>query len=524
MSTRKGDTKMKRIFQITIGPLLVFLLFAVTLQAQDSFWCGGDLTNMLDPNQVDALQAALNQAKGTIQWGLFSRGMRNSEETPLTGVVKYNPDKAWDGYTLLASMGGYVDPETGVNNPAILIDMEGNIVNAWPLTSTPSKILPGGYIIGQEGPLGVSGGQTCPLVELDWNGNKVWEWMGCPRSPGSEEMFGCHHDFQREGNPVGYYAPGMEPKATEGKTLMLSNYHPPVEQTAHISKHLLHDDALYEVDWEGNLLWEWHAWEHFDQMGFCEAARQAVYETFSGFDPNAGSDYQHFNAASYLGPNKWYDAGDLRFEPDNIIFSCRSSDILAIIARHDHPNGKWKSGDIIWRVGPDYSYGNPEYKLGQIIGQHCVHMIPEGLPGAGNILLYDNGGNAGYGPLMPGLPPMASNKLREYSRILEFDPVSLEVVWEYANPEAKYDDQGNCIEASFFSPFISSAQRLANGNTLVCQGSNGRIFELTPDKEIVWEYISPYLGPVNPDAGQFGSTNVYRAYRVPASWIPEGAG
>jgi hypothetical protein len=515
--------KMKRTLQIIVMLLLVFFMLPATLQAQDSFWCGGDLTNLLDPNQADDLQAALNQAKTTVQWGMFRLGMRNIAETPLTGVVKYDPDKAWDGYTLLATMGGYVDPNTGVNNPAILIDMEGNIINAWPLTSTPSKLLPGGNIIGQEGFLGISGGQTCPLVQLDWDGNKVWEWRGCPRSPGADENFGCHHDFQREGNPVGYYAPGMEPMVTGGKTLMLSNYHPPVEQTAHISKHLLHDDALYEVDWDGNLIWEWYAWEHFDQLGFNGPACEAIYESFSGFDPTAGSDYLHFNAASYLGPNKWYDAGDLRFHPDNVIFSARSSNIIAIIARHDHPEGLWASGDIVWKVGPDYSYGNPEYTIGQIIGQHMAHMIPEGLPGAGNILVYDNGGNAGYGPLMPGLPPVSSNKLREYSRILEFDPFSLEVVWEYANPQAQYDDEENCVEASLFSPFISGASRLPNGNTLVCQGSNGRVFELTPEKEIVWEYVSPYLGPVNPEAGQFGSTNIYRAYRIPASWIPEGA-
>lgn len=513
---------MKPRLYITVGVLLGLVLAPIAAQAQEIFWCGGEITNMIDPNQADELQTALVQIHGAVRGGLFFLGGRNPEETPQTGVVRHDPDRAWDGYTLLSSMGGYVDPDTGENNPAVLIDMEGNVIKAWPLTSTPSKILPGGYIIGQEGRLGSSGGQTCPLVQLDWDGNKVWEWRGRPRSPGSEEVFGCHHDFQREGSSVGYYAPGAQAKATEGKTLILSNYHPPVEQTAHISKHLLHDDALYEVDWDGNLLWEWYAWEHFEQMGFCEPAKEAIYETFAGFDPNGGSDYQHFNAASYLGPNPWFDGGDLRFHPDNIIFDCRSSNIIAIVARHDHPEGQWASGDLVWKVGPDYSYGNPEYKLGQIIGQHMAHMIPAGLPGAGNVLVYDNGGNAGYGPLMPGLPPVASNRLREYSRVVEFDPITLDVVWEYANPQPQYDAEGNCTEARFFSPFISGAQRLANGNTLVCQGSNGRIFELTPENEIVWEYISPHLGPVDPDAGRFGSTNVYRAYRIPRSWVPEG--
>jgi hypothetical protein len=49
----------------------------------------------------------------------------------------------------------------------------------------------------------------------------------------------------------------------------------------------------------------------------------------------------------------------------------------------------------------------------------------------------------------------------------------------------------------FYRPFISSAQRLPNGNTLITEGSGGRIFEVTSDHEIVWEYISAYWGALN---------------------------
>jgi hypothetical protein len=66
----------------------------------------------------------------------------------------------------------------------------------------------------------------------------------------------------------------------------------------------------------------------------------------------------------------------------------------------------------------------------------------------------------------------------------------------------------------FYSPFISSAQRLPNGNTLITEGSAGRIFEITSDHEIVWEYISPFWGKL------FNINMVYRAYRVPYEWVP----
>ena len=78
-------------------------------------------------------------------------------------------------------------------------------------------------------------------------------------------------------------------------------------------------------------------------------------------------------------------------------------------------------------------------------------------------------------------------------------------VWEYtASPDKK----------AFFSSFISGAQRLPNGNTLITSGPTGRIFEVTKDGVIVWEYIWPYFGANN-------QNSVYRAYRIPYSWIPQ---
>lgn len=511
---------MKRTIYINVMLLLAFFLLPVTLQAQESFWCGGDLTNILDPNQADALQAVLQEAYNAILGSFFTVAIDDSTEPPPTGVLVHKPEKTWAGYTLLSSLGGHYDPNADVTYGAILIDMDGSIVKEWPLVPYPARMLPGGYIMGGTGQFEEFTGVP-NLVQWDWNGNEVWSWNSYASSyPGAPYLSGFHHDYQREGSPVGYYVPGMEPMVQGGKTLILSHYIPPLEWTAEITIHPLFDDALYEVDWEGNLTWEWHLWEHYDQLGFSEAAKQAIYENYVGRVPDVGSDYMHTNEASHLGPNKWYDSGDLRFDPDNILIDSRSSNIISIIARHDHPKGQWKEGDIIWRVGPDYSYGHPEYKLGQIIGQHQAHLIQKGLPGAGNILLFDNGGMAGFGSFMPGLKPMVSNKLREYSRVLEFNPVTLEVVWEYACPQPKLDSEGNVVEPVCFSAFVSGAQRLVNGNTLVCEGQSGRVFELTPNKEIVWDYAVPFGGG---DTGLafLGYNTLYRAERIPYWWVPE---
>ncbi|KAA2300387.1 thioredoxin, partial [Clostridioides difficile] len=66
----------------------------------------------------------------------------------------------------------------------------------------------------------------------------------------------------------------------------------------------------------------------------------------------------------------------------------------------------------------------------------------------------------------------------------------------------------------FYSPYISSAQRLPNGNTLITEGSNGRLFEVTAEHELVWEYVSPYTDGRN-------TNMVYRSYRVPYQWVPQ---
>jgi hypothetical protein len=106
----------------------------------------------------------------------------------------------------------------------------------------------------------------------------------------------------------------------------------------------------------------------------------------------------------------------------------------------------------------------------------------------GNITLFANGINTPNNP---------------YSRVIELDPRTKKAVWEYrAKPTY-----------TFFSPHISGAQRLPTGNTLICEGQWGRLFEATPECEIVWEYVSPFMGP---DRAGDPSNEVFRAYRYAA--------
>jgi len=215
-----------------------------------------------------------------------------------------------------------------------------------------------------------------------------------------------------------------------------------------------------------------------------------------GGGPNAGRgsfDWLHVNAATYVGPNRWFDAGDRRFAPNHIIISSRQSSFVAIVGR---------DGKVVWRIGPDFLESTELRTLRQIIGQHHPHIIPKGLPGAGNLMVFDNGGASGYGAPTPVSPDGSAIYQRAGSRVLEINPKTLELLWSYNGPR-------------FFSTNISSAQRLPNGNTLITEGAPGRLLEVTNDRKVVWEYIYPVFG------GAQSTNGVYRGYRVPYDWIPQ---
>lgn len=418
-----------------------------------------------------------------------------------TGTTIYDKDKCWNGYTIFPSAKG-----------ALLIDMNGREVQLWAgLGGFPNKILPGGYVIGSTG---VRKGDKAyqdykDLVQVDWEGNIVWKFNRTEliEDEGEEPEWQArqHHDYQREGSTVGYYYPAGEPRVDGGNTLILT--HENVSRPE-ISDKILIDDKIIEVDWEGNILWSWKASDHFDELGFDEAAKNILYRN-PGLHGEAGGDWMHINNFATLGENKWYDQGDERFHPDNIIFDARNTNILAIIEK--------ATGKIVWRLGPDYNENEATRKLGWIIGQHHLHLIPKGLPGEGDLLVFDNGGEAGYGAPNPTSPTGYFNAHRDYSRVLQINPVTLEITWQYTPLEAGFFLFSDA--SKFYSSYISSAQRLPNGNTLITEGSDGRIIEVTPDHEIVWEYINPYFNKAF--HGNFENNMVYRAYRVPYEWIPQ---
>ena len=135
-----------------------------------------------------------------------------------------------------------------------------------------------------------------------------------------------------------------------------------------------------------------------------------------------------------------------------------------------------KTGTIIWKLGAP-----------PLCGQHAPTPLPNG-----NLLIFDNG-------------PHRLDHSMPFSRVIEVEPSRKKIVWEYREKR----------ESDFFSPRISNAQRLPNGNTMICEGDFGRLFEVTAGGELGWEYVNPYFGGP-PNAL---NNRVFRAYRYSAEEI-----
>ncbi len=411
-----------------------------------------------------------------------------------TGTTIYHPDRAWNGYTVLSPLG----------TPAVIvIDMNGKIVKQWDgyndSAGGPARVFPGGVVMAAEG-ANPPHQEALALVQRDFNGNMLWRFdhneqievrEGQAKETKTVWSARQHHDWQQQDFPAGYYSPGASPSIEGGNLLLLTH-------TNHVQPKVapnatLEDDRLIEISRKGKIVWEWLASDHVDQFHFDGNARTAISSAPNGNGARGSFDWAHLNSATYVGPNHWYDEGDKRFAPDNIIISSREASFIAIVAR---------DGSIVWQLGPDFSVSPELRALQQIIGQHHAHMIPEGLPGAGNLMVFDNGGPSGYGSPSPIALKGTGIYARATSRVLEINPVTLQLVWSYRSP-------------TFFATNISSAQRLPNGNTLITEGPDGRLFEVTRDGTIVWEYVFPLF------SGPRSTNSVYRAYRIPYEWIPQ---
>ena len=387
-----------------------------------------------------------------------------------------------------------------------LIDPEGNAVKTWPYTGWPTEMIPPELNGGRKGHVFVLGSQDihvpAPLLEVDWDGKIVWQW-------GPQGASGQNHDLVRLANGntlvisiVRHHVPGIRRRRPN------PGHAGNADATTQLPEDLIDDQAILELTPGGDVIWQWLSCDHLAELGVDAVKRTEMSRP--ELRPGTKGPL-NINDLQPLGPNKWYEGGDKRFNPENLMIDSREANFIAILDRH--------TGDVRWRMGPDfpasYDHSKRAFRgplprpIDSLSGLHDAHLIPEGLPGAGNILLFDNQAPS-------GIPPVFQNILPA-TRVLEIDPMSQEIVWQY---DAAMSDQNVW---DFYSAFAGSARRLNSGNTLICESMYGRIFQVTPDGNIAWEYVNPYEGKFtlhHESAGRSDSNWIYRAQPIQPEWLP----
>ncbi len=413
-------------------------------------------------------------------------------------------DGVHDGYTLFAPQ-QYTD--------TYLIDLDGQLVHHWSSDYLPGNsayLLEGGHLLrtatfdpAGSGPF-AGGGAGGRIEDFDWDGNLIWAFELATDS----QLL--HHDIEKlpNGNVL---AIAWEYK-TEAEATAAGRLPGTLRQGA------LWPDCILEIaptgSFGGAVVWEWHVWDHLVQDADPELPNYGVVAEHPeriniNYDPEerGQADWNHTNGIDYNAAL------------DQIVVSVRQFSEFWVI---DHTTttaeaagssgGRYgRGGDLLYRWGNPEAYGAGDTGDRQLYVQHDAHWIPSGYPGGDDILVFNNGeGRSGtnYSSVDQVTPPLTIAGDYACTGGSAYGPAAS--TWSYvADPPQ-----------DFYSSFISGAQRLLNGNTLICQGAHGTFFEVTSDGQEVWRYVCPVAddGPLTqgemiPETGNGLANAVFRAYR-----------
>lgn len=432
-----------------------------------------------------------------------------------TVLLEPGPRQGWGaeaatpGFTLVAPI------ETST---VYLVDMAGVAVHTWPSEHKPGVAV----YLTERGTLMKcqriidhktfqdAGGLGGRIQELDWNGDVLWDF----RWDSDEGL--SHHDIEilPNGNILfiawdrttrkAALAAGRDPEWLAGDEFWACGVYEvkPVYPTG------------------GDVVWSWHAMDHliqshdedlanygmpslsphridingdFDDKPLSEEEEKAAKDSMAalgyGGSANASDDEEEGDRAKAERKARtknadWMHTNAIDYHAglDQIVLSVRRFDEIWII---DHgittEEAKGPKGDLLYRWGNPFAYGMGEWSDRQLFGQHHIQWIPEGALGSGNLIVFNNGARPReHSTIDEFWPPLTS--AGTYARDEEKPWGPTETQWTYASE----------TPADFYSPFISGIQRLATGNTLICSGAQGWVFEVTPAGQIVWDWKNPY--------------------------------
>jgi hypothetical protein len=351
-----------------------------------------------------------------------------------TGVVRYDEQRAFDGYNLYTSR---TSPEI------LLMDMRGNVVHRWTSPQERETIVEYATFCANGDLLVINKFED--LSRIDLRGQPVWR-----------QGIAAHHDVSVDSDGSAYVVV-REIRRLNGLSVALP--------------------AIVHLDAAGSVVERWDAFDQLDDI-------RASFD-MTPFDPaldRGGAwtlanrflarivarargrqeklrDPFHQNTVTLL-PKTGIAESDERFREGNLLICYRNLDQIAV---YDP-----RKNEFVWSWG-----------YGVLDRPHYPVMLKNG-----NILVFDNG------------------TFREHSAVIELDPVHEEIVWEYVGEPKE----------SFYTEAGGSAQRLPNGNTLITETMKGRVFEVTRDGEVVWEWLHPII-----EDGH--RSQVYRMVRYPAARV-----
>ena len=418
--------------------------------------------------------------------------------TPTVGLVGYDPARSFAGYTLFSP---------SRSDTTYLVANDGRLVHSWTGATRPALsayLLDDGSVLrtgrDDSNPTFSGGGSGGLIERIAWDGTVLWS------TAFSTPTTLQHHDI--EPMPNGNVLVAAWELRTHAEAIQAGR------DPALLSSGELWPDTIVEIAPDGpasgQIVWEWRAWDHLvqdfdptkDNHGVVADHPELIDVNY--FATNDDADWLHFNAVDY--------------EPvlDQILFSARGTSEIYVIDHSTttaeaagHTGGaSGMGGDILYRWGNPEAYDTGSAADRTLWFQHDPRWIEPGLPGAGNILVFNNGGSRPGGPFSSVdeiVPPVSGNGGYALTPGAAFEPTA--PVWSYVDP---------VDPTLFFARLVSGATRLPNGNTLVCSGPTGTFFEVTPGGETVWEYVNP-VGSIGPVAqGDANSVMVFRAERVAA--------
>jgi len=381
----------------------------------------------------------------------------------------------FDGMTL------YSPTQAGSANGSFysyLVDNDMNIINSWshprgaasmPYLLRDSTLI---YPYKVANPTMNSGGVGGGISIYTWDGELIWDYQV------SNQTYQHHHDV--EPLPNGNILIIAWEKKTASEAYAVGR------ESIDNSLNVMWSEAILELEPVGtgdaNIVWEWHIWDHLiqdvdpDLPNYGEIADHPELQDINygnaggnGGPGGANGDWKHFNAVAY---NEDLDQIALSSRHHDEIYIIDHSTTTEEAAGHTGGNSG-KGGDFLYRWGNPQTYGRGSNADQLLDSQHGINWIPEGYPGEGNLILFNNNySNNNSSAVFEIVPPLNADGSYLIDEIQPFGPT--EPVWLHTG--------------GFHTQMQGGAFRLPNGNTLITDCDDATMFEVTYENEVVWSH------------------------------------